>query len=555
MSKLFYTHPAFLLLLSSIILWYFRSRNEPLFKFSSIILPILALVKFCQFKTYGVIDVSGFKLIPIVYNEYNSLIGIFLLICHIFTTIYALSNKHYNEIIWANIYCGASLFALLTDDFISLFAALELMMIASSSIIFLGGHGNSKTTAMRYVIMHLTAGICILSGVILVTNSGVAREIHVLSLEVGESIFDKNNIGNLLILIGLLMNVGAPPFSAWITDAYPQARTSGTVYLSLYTTKVAAYYILILFPGWQILSQFGWVMALYGAVYAILENNLRRIICYLSIFQLGLVLISIGLGTRESLIAAKLLITSHIIYNTLLLIITGTFIDYNNIDKSTEISEVRVNMKPLILGGFTALISLMSFPYSGPFFAKSILGENIYNYNGLLYLLYLAVTTIIVVSVPWKQLLTATYTNKKEISKTATYSIYSLSFFCLLSGIINIVLLKHDKVVINFHTSLVANQLLLNFAALILAILFINKEHKTRNLLLTFDYFYRKLPWNKIKDTRIQENPEIKKIIKDVSFSSGVYIRKISDKLMVLSLSTLIVTFGLAVIITYLIRL
>jgi multicomponent Na+:H+ antiporter subunit D len=512
---------------------------------------LLAFIKLCQLKSYGVIDIAGFKLIPIVYNEHNILIGGTLILCHIFITIYALSNKQFNEIIWANIYSAASLFALLTDDFISLFAALELMMIASSSIIFLGGHNNSKTTAMRYVIMHLTAGICILSGVILITNSGVAREIHVLSLGVNENLFSKTNLGSLFILFGLLMNVGAPPFSAWITDSYPHAKTSGTAYLSLYTTKVAAYYLLILFPGWKLLLIFGIIMSLYGALYAILENNIRRIICYLAIFQLGLVLIGIGLGTNESLLAAKLLIFSHIIYNSLLLIIAGVFIDYNNIEKCTDITEITIHIKPLLISGFVGIVTLISFPYSGTFFAKSLLGESIYNYSGVLYAVFLGLSCSIIISIPWKQLIKANYNEQKNINSSAIFALYSLSFLCLFSGIFSLIILRNSSIH-HFPTYVIANQLLLNFASVGVIILLYNKEHKTRHLLLTFDYFYRKLPWTKIKEVSIQDNQQIKQLLKDVNYSIGLVINKISYRVLILSQSTIIITLSLIIIIIYL---
>jgi multicomponent Na+:H+ antiporter subunit D len=496
-------------------------------------------------------DIAGFKLIPIVYNEHNILIGGTLILCHIFITIYALSNKQFNEIIWANIYSAASLFALLTDDFISLFAALELMMIASSSIIFLGGHNNSKTTAMRYVIMHLTAGICILSGIILVTNSGVAREIHVLSLEAHENLFSKTNLGSLFILVGLLMNIGAPPFSAWITDSYPHAKTSGTAYLSLYTTKVAAYYLLILFPGWGALVIFGIIMSLYGALYAFLENNIRRILCYLAIFQLGLVLIGIGLGTNESLVAAKLLIFSHIIYNSLLLIIVGVFIDYNNIEKCTDITEITINIKPLIISGFVGILTLISFPYCGTFFAKAILGESIYNYSGVLYVVFLGLNCSIIISIPWKQLINANYNEQKMINGAAKFALYSLSFLCLFSGILSLIILRNSSIH-HFPTYVIANQLLLNFASIGVIILLYNKEHKTRHLLLTFDYFYRKLPWTQIKEVSIQENQQIKQLLKDMNYSLGLVINKISDRVLILSQSTIIITVSLIIIIIYL---
>jgi multicomponent Na+:H+ antiporter subunit D len=553
MIELLNKHPAFLLLLSSFVLRYFKSRNEQLFKFCAILLPILTLIKFCKFETIGVLDVAGFKLIPLAYNKYNIIFGITLIVAHISASIYAIGNKQFNEIIWANIYGAASLFALLAKDFISLFCALEIMMIASSSIIFLGDHCNSKSSSMRYFIMHLTAGICILSGIILLTDSSMVREIRTLTLE--GDLYSKTNIGNLLILLGFLINVGAPPFSAWMTDAYPQAKTSGTVFLSLYTTKIAAYYLLILFPGWRWLISIGLIMSLYGCIYAILENNIRRIICYLSIYQLGIVLMGIGLGTRESIFAAGLLIFSHIIYNSLFMILVGSFIDIHKIEKATEIYDIKTNIKPYIIGGFIGLLSLIAFPYSGPFFAKTLLGEHLYKYSNLIYCIYLALSCLIIIALPWRQLLSANYTEKKILSKTTKFAIYIISIICLLTGVITLIIFNFEQSLeLHFPVNLIANQILMNFAAIGLIFLLYKKNNKTKHLLLSFDYFYRTIPSIQALEVKLSDQVEVKSYITNMIDISTLKLRTIFKKLMLLSHTSIIITLSLSLIIMFIVR-
>ena len=91
----------------------------------------------------------------------------------------------------------------------------------------------------------------------------------------------------VLILIGFLVNAGAPPLSAWIPDAYPEASWSGMVFLSAFTTKTAVYALLQGFVGAEILVFVGLYMVFYGIVYAILENDMRRILAYSIVNQVG----------------------------------------------------------------------------------------------------------------------------------------------------------------------------------------------------------------------------------------------------------------------------
>ena len=90
-----------------------------------------------------------------------------------------------------------------------------------------------------------------------------------------------------LILAGFLVNAGAPPLSAWLPDAYPESSWSGMVFLSAFTTKTAVYVLLRGFPGTELLIYVGLFMVFYGIVYAILENDMRRILAYSIVNQVG----------------------------------------------------------------------------------------------------------------------------------------------------------------------------------------------------------------------------------------------------------------------------
>ena len=83
-----------------------------------------------------------------------------------------------------------------------------------------------------------------------------------------------------MILAGVLVNVAAPPVSAWLADAYPEATSTGAVFLSAFTTKAAVLALILLFPGEPVLIGVGLYMVFYGIIYALLENDARRILAY-----------------------------------------------------------------------------------------------------------------------------------------------------------------------------------------------------------------------------------------------------------------------------------
>ena len=133
-----------------------------------------------------------------------------------------------------------------------------------------------------------------------------------------------DSVAHWLILIGFLVNAGAPPLSAWLPDAYPEGSWSGTVFLSAFTTKTAVYALIRGFPGTELLVWVGLFMVFYGIVYALLENDMRRILSYSIVNQVGFMIAGIGIGTEMALNGAAAHAFTHIIYKGLLLMSAGS---------------------------------------------------------------------------------------------------------------------------------------------------------------------------------------------------------------------------------------
>ena len=178
-----------------------------------------------------------------------------------------------------------------------------------------------------------------------------------------------------LILAGFLVNAGAPPLSAWLPDAYPESSWSGMVFLSAFTTKTAVYVLLRGFPGTELLIYVGLFMVFYGIVYALLENDMRRILAYSIVNQVGFMVTGIGIGTEMALNGAAAHAFTHIIYKALLLMSAGSVLYMTGKRKCTDLGGLFRTMPVTTVCGIIGALSISSFPLTSGFVSKSMISE------------------------------------------------------------------------------------------------------------------------------------------------------------------------------------
>jgi hypothetical protein len=198
------------------------------------------------------------------------------------------------------------------------------------------------------------------------------------SLATGDAGFhamQADSIATWLILIGFLINAGAPPLAAWLPDAYPEASWSGTVFLSAFTTKTAVYVLLRGFPGTEILIWVGVFMIFYGIVYALLENDMRRILAYSIVNQVGFMVVGIGIGTEMALNGAAAHAFSHIIYKALLLMSAGAVLAATGRRKCSELGGLFHSMPLTTICGTIGALAISSFPLTSGFVSKSMVTQ------------------------------------------------------------------------------------------------------------------------------------------------------------------------------------
>ena len=190
------------------------------------------------------------------------------------------------------------------------------MAISSVLLVWRRREKAAISSGFRYLLVHVVGGLVLLAGIMLLWG------------ETGNFKFENLathswSTGWCLILVGVLINAAVPPFGAWLPDAYPQATITGAVFMTAFTTKSAVYVLIRGFPGTELLIWLGAIMALYGVIYAVLENDARRLLAYHIISQVGYMVCAVGIGTQLALNGACAHAFAHILYKALLFMGAG----------------------------------------------------------------------------------------------------------------------------------------------------------------------------------------------------------------------------------------
>ena len=485
-------HPATWLIISAFLMLGSLSRYQLIFNISSVFFPIIAIFMMGSIENSGDMDIFGFKLIILHNHIYSKFFAYAFLASLVIGVFSALSSKHYKEIILAHLSCAAALVAVFSGDFIILFFAIEALMIVSFMMIFIGNTPYSKSAAIRYFMMHFISGALMLAGVILITTLSESREIFNLSSNLLRN--DSYFLASILIFIALLINGAIPPFSSWMIDAYPEAKTSGTLFLISYTSKVALFCMIMLFKGSNMLYYFGICTLLYGAIYSIIETNLRKIACFSSISQAGFALICISHGDDNLLIGLSALMFFKIISKSLVLSCAGRMNELLGVTDVSHLSRIPRGFGITIFGFVFSLCFLLSLPFTGTFIVKQIIIQNIGEDPG--YILYIICSALYFLSFPVLELLISK--DKLVLKKLPNiFSKISIFFgmFVLIVGSMQIkmILEEYYAIVFNIEPEEIANQFLLIVAAFVIAFLGREFRRKDSYILLNFDFFYRKL--------------------------------------------------------------
>ena len=485
-------HPATLLLVGALLVPLIRGSAKNCYV---IALPAAAFYIITQLEP-GLswqVHFFGFDLTFLRVDRLSKIFGYIFTLNAFAAFIYAFYLKDNGQHISALFYIGSAIGAVFAGDLVSFYFFWEIMAVASTFLILSRRTKKSLGAGTRYIMVHIFGGLCLLAGIVIhISQTG----------SIDFTAMTQQNLGTWLMLIGVLVNAAAPPFSAWLSDAYPEATVTGGVILSAYTTKTAVYTLIRGFPGWEILIVVGCIMTLYGIIYALLENDMRRILAYSIINQVGFMVTGVGIGTTMALNGAAAHAFAHIIYKALLWMSAGSVLYMTGKSKCTELGGLYKTMPWTLLFGTIGALAISSFPGTSGFTTKSLIIEgSIHNHLFWPWLILEIASAGVFLHAGIKFPYFVFFAKDKglrpgETNKSMLAAMGFLAFLCIFLGLypkpLYDILPYEMEYYHAYSIAHVATQLqLLMFSALVF-FLFLPLLKRTDTIALDTDWFYRK---------------------------------------------------------------
>ena len=329
-------------------------------------LAALALTAALPYGTHTTATLFGQTLILLRLDPLAWVFSLIFSIAAILGTLFAWRVRDLAQQIAALVYMGAALGALHAGDLLTLFCLWEATAFASVFLIWARRAPGAYATGMRYLLIQVLSGLLLLAGALLHIQAGG---------DAAFTAFPEMTTAAWLILIAFGIKCAFPLLGDWLQDAYPAATPTGAVILSAFTTKLAVYALIRGFPGFEPLIYIGAAMALYPVFYAIVENDLRRVLAFSLNNQLGFIVVGIGIGTPLALNGAIAHAVCHILYKGLLFMAMGAVIVRAGSAKVTDLRGTALyrSMPWTLLFCLVGAASISAFPLFSGFVSKSLL--------------------------------------------------------------------------------------------------------------------------------------------------------------------------------------
>jgi len=316
---------------------------------------------------HGVVQFLDWHLIFGRVDRLAQVFGYIMTLMCVIGTCYGLHVEEDAQHIAAWLYVAGALGVIYCGDYLVLFLFWELMAFASVFLVWFRRRPQSPGTGYRYLLVHTAGGLLLLAGLVLrykVTGG---------DLSFGAIGVDNPQLYTYLIMCGFLLNAAVPPFHAWLPDAYGEATVSGAVFMCAFTTKTAVYVLARGFAGMEILVPLGVFMALYGVVYAVLENDSRRLLAYHIISQVGYMVAGVGIGTELAINGVCAHAFAHILYKGLLFMGCGSVLYMTGKSKFSDLGGLYKKMPLAFVYTLIGGLSISAFPLFSGFVSKSMI--------------------------------------------------------------------------------------------------------------------------------------------------------------------------------------
>lgn len=484
--------PALILVIGALFIPLFNERLRPVYMLA---LPVFALVSLYSVPNgmHWELTMMDYRLILGRIDGLSRVFGTIFLIAAILGVVYSMKVKENLQHVAAMVYAGSAVGVTFSADFFSFYIFWEFMAIASTFLILARKTDASRKAAMRYIMVHIFGGLSLLAGIILQINSTGSTEFSLIGLESTAAWF---------IFVGVAVNAAVMPLHGWLKDAYPEATITGAVFLSAFTTKSAIYVMARMFPGTTLLIWLGAIMVVVPVIYAVLEDDIRRVLAYSLINQLGFMLCGIGIGTELAINGAAAHAFCHILYKALLFMTAGAVLERTGKIRCSELGGLYKTMPLTCVFCIIGAASISAFPFFCGFISKTMIisaaGEKHMVWVWLT-LVFASACVIPYIKVPYFMFFGKdSGMRPKEASWNMLVAMGAASFLCIFFAIDYKALynlLPYDAGYEPYTWAHVVGKLqLLMFGALTFCLMILYKyyPHETRSELIDTDWVYRK---------------------------------------------------------------
>ena len=286
--------PGAVMILGAPLLAVLRGRLQQLWLLA---LPVLSCAHLSALEpgSFGQLALFDYSLTVARVDKLSLAFGYIFSLAAVISAIYALHLRDNLQHTCGAVYVGAATGAVFAGDLLTLFVFWELTAVASVFLVWAGGGERAFRAGMRYLVVQIGSGVLLLSGLLVRYDA------------TGSLAFDHlgnpglDNLGGTLIFLAFGIKCAFPFLHNWLQDAYPEASVTGTVILSAFTTKLAVYSLARGFAGVEILVPIGTAMTVFPVFFAVIENDLRRVLAYSLNNQLGFMVAGVGIGTGLAL--------------------------------------------------------------------------------------------------------------------------------------------------------------------------------------------------------------------------------------------------------------
>lgn len=486
--------PAAILIIGALLIPLFKGKLRSAYL---LLLPAVAFIS-VMIASEGIQGTVSFMDYTLIFGRVDRLsraFGYIFTIISFLGMLYALHVEEDGQHVAAFIALGCALGATFAGDLLTFFSFVELMTIASTYLIWKGRTPASYGSGLRYLVVHLFGGLCLLAGILIHLN------------QTGSIVFDTiglNGLGSYLILIGLGISCAFPVLHAWLPDAYPESTITGTVFLSVLSTKVAVYGLARSFPGTEILIWVGAAMTVFPIFYAAIENNLRRVLAYSIINQTGFMVVGIGIGTALSLNGTVAHVFNNVLFKSLLFMSMGAVMHQTGRINVTELGGLYKTMPLTSIFCIIGAASISGFPFLNGFVSKSmIMSSADQDGMALLWLVLLFASAGVLhhagIKIPYHAFFAHdSGIRTTEPPRNMLVAMGVTAFLCVFIGVVPAPLYSILPSPVDYQPYTVAHMSdifqLLSFAVLAFCLLTLSGLHpvETKGILLDTDWFYRK---------------------------------------------------------------